>query len=177
MPGVRASATRAIDFRDRLQGPQAQDLARDVGDFVVRRADGLYAYQLAVVVDDALQGITHVVRGADLLASTPRQIFLQRLLGYPPLSYLHVPVAINAAGEKLSKQTGAAPLPDDAAARRCSPRGSFLEQPLPEGAATRPCRSPSSGRGRSPPGIRAAAADRDARRRRRGSRRVPAETV
>jgi glutamyl-Q tRNA(Asp) synthetase len=102
-----------IEFDDRLQGPQAQDLARDVGDFVVRRADGLYAYQLAVVVDDALQGITHVVRGADLLASTPRQIHLQVLLGYPPLSYLHVPVAISAAGEKLSKQTGAAALPKD----------------------------------------------------------------
>jgi glutamyl-Q tRNA(Asp) synthetase len=104
-----------IHFRDRLQGAQSQDLARDVGDFVVRRADGLFAYQLAVVVDDALQGITHVVRGADLLASTPRQIFLQRRLGYPAISYLHVPVAINAIGEKLSKQTGAAPLPADPA--------------------------------------------------------------
>jgi glutamyl-Q tRNA(Asp) synthetase len=103
----------SIDFRDRLQGAQAQELTRDVGDFVVRRADGLYAYQLAVVVDDALQGVTHVVRGADLLASTPRQIFLQRRLGYPEVSYLHVPVAVNAAGEKLSKQTGAEPLPDD----------------------------------------------------------------
>jgi glutamyl-Q tRNA(Asp) synthetase len=102
-----------VEFDDRLQGPQAQDLAREVGDFVVRRADGLYAYQLAVVVDDALQGITHVVRGADLLASTPRQIYLQALLGFAPPSYLHVPVAIGAAGEKLSKQTGAAALPQD----------------------------------------------------------------
>jgi len=102
-----------IEFRDRLQGAQAQDLDRDVGDFVVRRADGLYAYQLAVVVDDALQGVTHVVRGADLLASTPRQIFLQQRLDYPPVSYLHVPVALNAAGEKLSKQTAAKALPDD----------------------------------------------------------------
>ena len=102
-----------IAFRDRLQGAQSQDLGRDVGDFVVRRADGLYAYQLAVVVDDALQGVTHVVRGADLLASTPRQIFLQRRLRYPEVSYLHVPVAINSAGEKLSKQTGAEPLPDE----------------------------------------------------------------
>jgi len=109
---VRVGSAR-IEFDDRLQGPQAQDLARDVGDFVVRRADGLYAYQLAVVVDDALQDITHVVRGADLLASTPRQIHLQALLGYAPPSYLHVPVAINAAGEKLSKQTGAAALPED----------------------------------------------------------------
>jgi len=133
----RASRVRVGDariaFSDRLQGPQTQELARDVGDFVVRRADGLYAYQLAVVVDDALQGITHVVRGADLLASTPRQILLQRLLGYPALSYLHAPVVINASGQKLSKQTRAARLPDDAlpvllAAWR------FLDQPLPDGS-------------------------------------------
>jgi glutamyl-Q tRNA(Asp) synthetase len=127
-----------IEFDDRLQGPQTQDLARAVGDFVVRRADGLYAYQLAVVVDDALQDITHVVRGADLLASTPRQIHLQVLLGYAPLSYLHVPVAINAAGEKLSKQTGAAALPEDplpalAAAWR------LLGQRLPEKADAPAC--------------------------------------
>src|SRR4029077_20172039 len=97
---VRVGRER-VEFRDRLQGAQAQDLAREVGDFVVRRADGLYAYQLAVVVDDALQNVTHVVRGADLLASTPRQIFLARQLEYPPLSFLHVPVAIRASGEKL----------------------------------------------------------------------------
>lgn len=100
-------------FTDRLQGRQRQQLATDVGDFVVRRADGLHAYQLAVVVDDAAQGITAVVRGADLLASTPRQIFLQRLLGLPTPSYLHVPVAINRLGAKLSKQTLAQRLPDD----------------------------------------------------------------
>jgi glutamyl-Q tRNA(Asp) synthetase len=110
---VRVGAA-CIEYRDRLQGPQAQELAREVGDFAVRRADGFFAYQLAVVVDDALQQVTDVVRGADLLPSTARQIFLQRRLGYPPLSYLHVPVAINALGAKLSKQTGAAPLPDDA---------------------------------------------------------------
>jgi glutamyl-Q tRNA(Asp) synthetase len=122
-----------IDFRDRLQGAQSQELGREVGDFVVRRADGLYAYQLAVVVDDALQGITHIVRGADLLASTPRQIFLQRRLGYPPVSYLHVPVAVNAAGEKLSKQTGAAPLPDDPAPALIG-AWRFLGQEAPEAA-------------------------------------------
>ncbi len=122
-----------IGFRDRLQGQQDSDLARDVGDFVVRRADGYFAYQLAVVVDDALQGVTHVVRGADLLTSTPRQVLLQRLLGYPPVSYLHVPIAINAAGEKLSKQTHAAPLPDDPLPSLLA-AWHFLGQPLPESA-------------------------------------------
>lgn len=96
-----------IVFEDRLQGLQVQDLSREVGDFVLSRADGFVAYQLAVVVDDAAQGVTDVVRGADLMESTARQIFLQRLLGYPQARYLHVPVALNAAGEKLSKQTGA----------------------------------------------------------------------
>ena len=108
-----APADAVVEHRDRLQGPLVQDLAREVGDFVVLRADRLFAYQLAVVVDDAAQGITDIVRGADLCASTPRQIFLQRRLGYPTPSYLHVPVAINADGLKLSKQTGAAPLPHD----------------------------------------------------------------
>ena len=93
-----------------MQGDQAQRLERDVGDFVLCRADGQFAYQLAVVVDDADQGVTDVVRGADLLDSTARQIHLQRLLGYATPRYLHVPVAVNAAGEKLSKQTGAEPV-------------------------------------------------------------------
>lgn len=106
-----------VAFDDVLQGPQAQDLARDVGDFVVKRADGPWAYQLAVVVDDGAAGITHVVRGADLLDSTPRQILLQRLLGLPTPVYGHVDVLTNAAGEKLSKQTGAAAVtPADAPA-------------------------------------------------------------
>ena len=96
-----------VDFDDRAVGRYAQSLARDVGDFVVQRADGLWAYQLAVVVDDAAQQITDVVRGADLLDNTPRQIFLQRALSLPTPRYLHVPVVANAAGEKLSKQTGA----------------------------------------------------------------------
>ncbi|WP_230852158.1 glutamate--tRNA ligase family protein, partial [Ralstonia solanacearum] len=96
-----------VCFDDRWQGTQRQNLAEAVGDFVLKRADGMWAYQIAVVVDDAEQGITDVVRGADLLDSTPRQIYLQRLLGLPAVRYLHVPVVVNADGEKLSKQTGA----------------------------------------------------------------------
>lgn len=97
-------------FDDGLQGWVCQELAKDIGDFVVRRADGCYAYQLAVVVDDGFQGVTHVVRGTDLLLSTPRQILLQRRLGLPTPAYLHLPVLVDAAGEKLSKQTLAAPV-------------------------------------------------------------------
>lgn len=132
---VRVRVGHAIvHFSDRLLGPQVQDLAREVGDFVVRRADGLFAYQLAVVVDDALQGITHVVRGADLLASTPRQIFLQRLLGYPTPAYLHVPVALGRSGEKLSKQTCAPALGADAIGALLA-AWRFLDQPLPHRTA------------------------------------------
>jgi glutamyl-Q tRNA(Asp) synthetase len=96
-----------IEFVDRLQGPISQRVEREVGDFVLLRADGLFAYQLAVVVDDAEQRVTDVVRGADLLDSTARQIHLQRLLGFTTPTYLHLPVAVNQNGEKLSKQTGA----------------------------------------------------------------------
>jgi glutamyl-Q tRNA(Asp) synthetase len=97
-----------VRFTDRVQGEMAQAVESEVGDFVLLRADGVFAYQLAVVVDDAAQGVTDVVRGADLLDSTARQIHLQRLLGVASPRYLHVPVATNAAGEKLSKQTRAA---------------------------------------------------------------------
>lgn len=102
----------SVRFEDRIHGSLRQDLACEVGDFVVRRADGLFAYQLAVVVDDAFQGVTDVVRGADLLWNTPRQIHLQRLLGLPAPAYAHVPLVVNAAGQKLSKQTRAPALPE-----------------------------------------------------------------
>ena len=106
-----------ITFIDRFAGPMTQHLAHDAGDFVLKRADGFWAYQLAVVVDDAEQGVTDIVRGADLIDSTARQIYLQRLLNVPTPRYLHVPVVRNADGEKLSKQTGAlAVLPGDEAA-------------------------------------------------------------
>lgn len=97
-----------LNWRDRRLGVLSQDVAAQVGDFVLRRADGLWAYQLAVVVDDDAQGITDVVRGEDLADNTPRQILLQRLLGVPTPRYLHVPLVRDAQGEKLSKQTGAA---------------------------------------------------------------------
>ena len=125
-----------ISFRDRLQGLQRQDLATEVGDFVVRRADGLYAYQLAVVVDDAEQAVTHVVRGADLLVSTARQIYLQRRLQLRSPSYLHVPVAIDALGEKLSKQTLARPIPLDDPLPPLRAAWTFLQQEEPRGIAT-----------------------------------------
>ncbi|HVS26724.1 MAG TPA: tRNA glutamyl-Q(34) synthetase GluQRS [Burkholderiales bacterium] len=96
---------RAIEFSDALQGCIKQHLEKEIGDYVLYRVDRVYAYQLAVVVDDAEQGITHVVRGADLLTSTPRQIYLQKLLGLPTPYYLHLPVALDSSGKKLSKQT------------------------------------------------------------------------
>ena len=96
-----------VHWHDRQLGPQQQDVAHDVGDFVLLRADGLFAYQLAVVVDDAAQGITHIVRGADLTDNTARQLLLQRHLGLPTPQYLHTPLIWGANGEKLSKQNGA----------------------------------------------------------------------
>ena len=101
---------RELHFVDLLQGELSQNLLRDVGDFVVRRVEGGFAYQLAVVVDDADAGITEVVRGADLLDSTPRQIYLQQLLGLPTPAYLHLPLVLDATGAKLSKSERALPV-------------------------------------------------------------------
>ncbi len=120
-----------VHFVDAGLGAQQQDVAAEVGDFTIRRADGLFAYQLAVVVDDADSGITEVVRGADLLDSTPRQILLQGALGLSTPGYHHLPVAINAAGDKLSKQTGAPPVDDSAPAEALWRALDFLGQEPP----------------------------------------------
>ena len=104
--GTDAAPVR-IDWHDRRLGAQAQDVTHEVGDFVLKRADGIWSYQLAVVVDDALQGITHIVRGEDLTDNTARQIWLQQQLHAPRPVYLHLPLVLDARGEKLSKQHGA----------------------------------------------------------------------
>ena len=127
---VRVNDAR-INFTDGLQGNIVQNLASEIGDFVVLRADGLFAYQLAVVVDDAAQGITHVVRGADLLHSTTRHIYLQRLLGFATPAYTHLPIAVNAQGEKLSKQTLAAPVDTNNPAAALLRALAFLRQEPP----------------------------------------------
>ena len=106
MPAWRiAVPDRTIGFQDEIVGYYAQNLAHDIGDFVLLRADGFWAYQLAVVADDAEQGITHIVRGQDLLVSTPRQIYLQQCLGANTPHYAHLPLLVNAQGQKWSKQT------------------------------------------------------------------------
>ncbi len=136
-PGKVARATRVhtggetVRFVDRIQGLVVQALDREVGDFVLHRADGLFAYQLAVVVDDAAQEVTDVLRGADLLGSTARQVYLQELLGYPQPRYAHVPVAVNAQGEKLSKQTSARALDLAQPALELARALAFLGHPPP----------------------------------------------
>jgi len=123
-----------VTFDDALQGPQRQNLRESAGDFVIRRVEGFYSYQLACVVDDAFQGITEVVRGNDLLDSTARQIWLQRCLGLPTPRYLHLPLALGANGVKLSKSGQAHPVdPADPlpALRRAL---AFLHLPLPASA-------------------------------------------
>jgi glutamyl-Q tRNA(Asp) synthetase len=137
-PGRVARAERVrvdntvIEFQDRIQGPVRSDIATQCGDFIVKRADGPFAYQLAVVVDDADAGVTEVVRGADLLDSTPRQILVQRYLGLPTPVYAHLPVAVNDQGMKLSKQTGAQPLDAYAANAMLCAALRFLGQAVPE---------------------------------------------
>ena len=108
--GPSPGGSARITWHDRRLGPQTQDVAQAVGDFVLQRADGCWTYQLAVVVDDAAQGISHVVRGHDLADNTARQIWLQRCLGLPTPQYLHTPLVLGADGAKLSKQNGALPL-------------------------------------------------------------------
>jgi glutamyl-Q tRNA(Asp) synthetase len=149
-PGKSARALRlkvpqsphcVVAFDDRWAGHVGQDLTDEVGDFVVKRADGFWAYQLAVVVDDGEQGVTDIVRGADLLDSTPRQLYLQQVLGLPRPAYLHVPVVVNALGEKLSKQTGAQAFDNGAAPQlllrdAMLPAARFLGLEIPAAAPT-----------------------------------------
>ena len=132
---ARALRVRVNDhlacINDRLQGETRQQLGREVGDFILRRADGLHAYQLAVVVDDAEQGITDIVRGADLLISTPRQRYLQQLLALPEPRYLHLPIAVTSQQEKLGKQTNAPAVISDNGNQALIAALTFLRQPLP----------------------------------------------
>jgi glutamyl-Q tRNA(Asp) synthetase len=121
-----------ITFKDAIQGDISQHLAHDIGDFILKRKDGFFAYQLAVVVDDAAQGVTHIVRGADLLDSTPRQIYLQQLMDIETPHYAHVPVVTNLQGEKLSKQTLAQPLDTSQANIALFDALSFLGQHPPQ---------------------------------------------
>src|SRR5581483_7311202 len=128
----------SIGFDDALQGRVSQRLSRDAGDFVLYRADRVFSYHLACVVDDAEQGVTHVVRGADLIDSTPRQILIQRLLRLPTPQYLHLPVAVDAYGEKLSKQTLAQPVDTQAPAATICAALRFLGQAPPKELACAP---------------------------------------
>jgi len=120
----------SIGVQDRIYGHYEQNLLNDVGDQVLKRKDGFYAYQLAVVVDDYLSGINHVVRGVDLLDNTPRQIFLMQCLGYPVPSYLHIPLAINEHGQKLSKQNQATAIESQDAKANILKALSFLQQDI-----------------------------------------------
>lgn len=127
-----------IAFEDELQGHIAQQLESESGDFVIRRRDGLVAYHLAVVVDDEIQGVTEVVRGIDLIESTPRQIYLQQLLGYRTPSYIHIPVITHADGDKLSKLTGAPGIPLDAVSKTLCAALHVLQQNPPRELSSAP---------------------------------------
>lgn len=129
---------RKLHWHDRRLGPQHENLAATIGDFVLKRADGFWAYQLAVVVDDGAQGITDIVRGADLLASTARQIYLQELLYLPRPGYLHVPLVLDDQGAKLSKQTQARPVPLEGSAAVLSDAFRFLGEPVPSAIGSIP---------------------------------------
>jgi glutamyl-Q tRNA(Asp) synthetase len=120
-----------INFNDRLQGPQPEDLGHTSKNFLIHRKDGFYAYQLAVVVDDAHQGITHIVRGSDLMDTTARQQFLQQMLGHPTPDYCHIPVITNTQGQKFSKQNHAPALTDRDAPKNLRSALQFLHQPAP----------------------------------------------
>jgi glutamyl-Q tRNA(Asp) synthetase len=124
-------ADSSIHMADAIQGSYCQNPATAFGDFVLRRKDLLYAYQLAVVADDEAQNITHIVRGSDLLESTPRQIYLQKLLAYKTPHYAHIPIITDLEGQKLSKQTFAAPLGNNRATDNLLTALIFLQQPLP----------------------------------------------
>lgn len=128
---VKVDGNTRVRVDDAIQSPLEQDIAAEVGDFTILRKDGLYAYQLAVVLDDAWQGITHVVRGSDLYDSTPRQVYLQRLLGLVTPHYAHIPVITNSEGQKLSKQNLAPPVDDAAAVENLQLALRFLGQPSP----------------------------------------------
>ena len=128
---VRVPPKTCIEFTDTLQGVQSEALGAETPDFILQRKDTLIAYQLAVVVDDAFQGITHVVRGSDLMASTPRQIFLQQRLGLSRPAYTHVPVITTPQGQKFSKQNKSSPLDDDRAGCNLRLALRFLGQPSP----------------------------------------------
>jgi|TARA_B110000967_G_scaffold206291_1_gene252670 glutamyl-Q tRNA(Asp) synthetase len=138
MPYAQRLKTDALEigFIDQIQGHFAQQLEGEVGDFVIRRKDELFAYQLAVVVDDAFQNITHVVRGWDLLDSTPRQIYLQRVLKYQKMHYAHIPIIVDAKGQKLSKQAFAPSIKTDRASQTIFKALTFLGQAPPAELAT-----------------------------------------
>lgn len=138
---INTEASQTLHWHDRRLGAQQQDVRASVGDFVLRRADGLWAYQLAVVVDDAAQGVTHVVRGEDLADNTPRQILLQRALGVATPQYLHTPLVRAADGEKLSKQHGAPPLDLRQPLQALAAAATVLGLPPPPPHHTRPAQA------------------------------------